>query len=145
MDQVQEQFRTIARIQGVRAELTGTASVLKGRVRMTVDANGTVVETKFGPSIEDLSYAEIAKAVTDAAQRAAADLAERQSELMRPLDEQRARLPKLSDLIEGMPDLALPNAPKPGPVTAGDGERPGFENVEIVSDTPTRKATDTVW
>lgn len=106
LGEVQQQLRMIARVQQERARLTATAAVRNKRVAVTVNADGIVIETKFGTGVDELSYAEIAKAVTDAAQQAAAEVARLGSELMSPLEDRRARLPKLSDLVEGMPDLS---------------------------------------
>ncbi|MGW5218872.1 YbaB/EbfC family nucleoid-associated protein [Nocardia sp. NPDC004085] len=116
LDGVQEQMRIIARLQQERAELTGRATVRGKRVTVVVNADNTVIDTQFGPNIEDLSHAEIAKAVTEAAQQASADVARKTRELVAPLDTHRARMPKLSDLVEGMPDLRAPE-PVPAPTT----------------------------
>lgn len=108
IDGVQEQMRTIARVQQERAELTGTGTARGKRVTVTVNADNAVIETKFSGDIADLDYAEIANAVTEAAQRACAEVAARTGELMRPVQDQQARLPKLADLIENMPDMSVP-------------------------------------
>ncbi|WP_194825894.1 YbaB/EbfC family nucleoid-associated protein [Nocardia sp. XZ_19_231] len=107
MDGVQEQLRTIARMQQERAQIVGTATVRK-RVTVTVNADNQVIETKFAADIDDLDYAEIAKAVTEAAQQAAAEVARKTAELTSPLQAQRARMPRLSDMIDGMPELRIP-------------------------------------
>ncbi|NNH71856.1 YbaB/EbfC family nucleoid-associated protein [Nocardia uniformis] len=110
---VREQLRTIGQLQQERARLTATASVRNKRVTVTVNADGVVIETKFSSDIDDLGYGEIARAVTEAAKQAAAEVARRGSELLAPLQDQRSRLPKLSDLIEDMPDFAsqIPTPP----------------------------------
>ncbi|NEW39042.1 YbaB/EbfC family nucleoid-associated protein [Nocardia cyriacigeorgica] len=105
VDEVTQQFREIARIQDERNQLTASATVRRKRVTVTVNADGAVIETKFGPNIEELTYPEIAAAVTEAAQKATAEVMRKGQQLMSPLDDRRARLPKLSDLIDGMPDL----------------------------------------
>lgn len=74
IEEVGQQFREIARIQEERAQLTASATVRRKRVTVTVNADGVVIETKFGPNIEDLSYSEIAAAVTEAAQKANAEV-----------------------------------------------------------------------
>ncbi len=153
LSEVKDQFRTIARIQSERADLVGTGSVLRNRVTVTVNADGTVIETRFGVGIEDLSYSEIARAVTDAAQRASEDLARRNAELMEPMQNRRARLPKLSDLIEDMPDLRLPDPPKPSLAPPGSVDRAAtgpaeemrYDDVEDISAQPERRITDTGW
>lgn len=113
---VREQLRTIGQLQQERARLTATASVRNKRVTVTVNADGVVIETKFGPDIDDLGYSEIARAVTEAAKQAATEVARRGNELLEPLRDQRARLPKLSDLIEDMPDFGA-QIPTPPPVS----------------------------
>ncbi|MFD4354893.1 YbaB/EbfC family nucleoid-associated protein [Nocardia sp. NPDC058519] len=107
IDGVQEQMRAVARIQQARAEITASATVRR-RVTVTVNADNKIIETKFGADIEDLGYAEIAKAVTEAAQQASGEVARKVAELMTPFQEQRARMPKISDLVEGMPDFRIP-------------------------------------
>jgi hypothetical protein len=160
LDGVQKQLRSIARLQQERTLLTASATVRR-RVTVTVNANGTVIETKFGAGIEDLSYSEIARAVTEASQQAAAEVARKTEEMMSPLQEQRARLPKLSDLIEGMPDFGA-EIPEPPPVstaapgsaerqqlpTADDSSAPMiFSNVETLSQDRAdgRGVTDSSW
>ncbi|WP_228809974.1 YbaB/EbfC family nucleoid-associated protein [Nocardia otitidiscaviarum] len=119
LDEVQRQFADIARLQRERARLTASASARKGRVTVTVNADGAIVKTKFSADIDDLDYGEIADAVTEAAQQAFTEVSRRGQELMGPLRDRRARLPKLSDLIEGLPDVSeqIPVAP---PVSMAD-------------------------
>lgn len=158
LDEVQQQFRAIAQVQQQRAELTASATVRK-RITVTVNADGTIIETKFGSGIEELSYGEIAKAVTEAAQKATAEVTRKAQELMTPLHDRRARLPKLSDLIEGMPDLSaeMPKAPKVSLAPPNSEERRSvsdddaapmeFSNVEVVSrqSATDRGVTDSSW
>ncbi|MTJ60967.1 YbaB/EbfC family DNA-binding protein [Nocardia seriolae] len=99
------QLRAIAEASRRRVQLTATGTAAGGRVRVTVNADGVVIATRFSADIADLSYDEIAKAMTTAAQNAATDVARQGRELLQPLRDKRARLPRLSDLIEGMPDL----------------------------------------
>ncbi|WP_280266720.1 YbaB/EbfC family nucleoid-associated protein [Nocardia wallacei] len=120
LDGVREQLRTISRIQQERTRLMATATVRK-RVTVTVNADGTVIETKLAAGVEDLTYPELAKAFTEAAQQAAAEAARKGQELMMPLHDQRARLPKLTDLIEDMPDLSAETPPPPPVSTAPPG------------------------
>ncbi|WP_036498225.1 YbaB/EbfC family nucleoid-associated protein [Nocardia aobensis] len=151
--EAQQQLRVIAEIQRDRAELTGTASVRKNRVTVSVNADGTVIETKFGAGIEDLSYSEIARAVTEAAQQASKNLAQRHRELTAPLRERRARLPKLTDLIEDMPDVRLPTAPEPSLAPPDSPERTAaygadefrFADAETYPVEPERRVTDSSW
>ncbi|QLY31850.1 YbaB/EbfC family nucleoid-associated protein [Nocardia huaxiensis] len=142
LEEVQEQMRQVARIQQERVQLTASVTVRK-RVTVTVNADGTVIETKFGSGIADLSYAEIARAVTEAAQGASAEVARKGAELMQPFQERRSRLPKLSDLVEGMPDFGamMPAAPPVSTAPLNSAERvaelenvsgaPEFEDVEV--------------
>ncbi|MFI5715601.1 YbaB/EbfC family nucleoid-associated protein [Nocardia sp. NPDC051750] len=108
MSGVQEQMRTIARIQQQRAEITATGTARGKKVRVTVNADNTVIDVKFADDVDELSYSEIAKAITEAGQRATEQLTEKTADLMAPLETQRARLPKLSDLVEGMDELEMP-------------------------------------
>ncbi|CCF61645.1 YbaB/EbfC family nucleoid-associated protein [Nocardia cyriacigeorgica] len=156
IEEVGQQFREIARIQEERAQLTASATVRRKRVTVTVNADGVVIDTKFGPNIEDLSYSEIAAAVTEAAQKANAEVLRKGQQLMNPLDDRRARLPKLSDLIEGMPDLTG-DLPKPrrastdapaarSQSTVEDGSAaPEFADAEVPKPDSDGGVTDSGW
>lgn len=118
MDGVQEQMRTIARIQQQRAELTASATTRGKKVTVTVNADNTLIDVKFSADIDELSYSEIAKAVVEAAQRAVREISQQTTDLMSPLEIQRSRMPKLSDLVEGLAGIEIPD-----PVAAST-ERP---------------------
>lgn len=146
-----DQMRTITRLQQERAALVASATVRK-RVTVTVNADGTVIETRFGSGIEDLDYQEIAKAVTEAAQQAAAEVARKGREVMAPVSQNRDRLRKLKDLVPGMPDLsrelAVPDAPVVSTAPPKSPERLGSLRAELDSDAaPQRRggATDSGW
>ncbi len=113
MDGLQEQLQGIAELQRQRSLLSATASVGDKRVQVTVNADGMVVETRFSADISDLSYDDIAEYVTAAAQAATRGVMARSRELMQPLIERKSRLPKLSEMVEGAPDLEdfIPAAP----------------------------------
>lgn len=122
-----QQMRTIEQLQRERASLTASASVRGKRVTVTVNADGTIIETKFGAEIADLDYSEIAKAITEAAQQASAEVARRSAEVLAPLQQNRRRMPKLEDLIPGMPDLTkkvrVPEPPVVSTAPPGSAER----------------------
>ncbi|MFC9966149.1 YbaB/EbfC family nucleoid-associated protein [Nocardia ignorata] len=153
LEGVQEQMRTIARLQQERATLTASATVRR-HVTVTVNADNVVIETKFGPDVEDLSYAEIAKAVTDAAKQASAEMARKTSELLEPLNTQRARMPKLSDLVEGMPEIKVPEpvkaptSPPNSPTRPAEDDKPmefsGTVDVDLGRDRG-GSVTDSSW
>ncbi|MGW5385209.1 YbaB/EbfC family nucleoid-associated protein [Nocardia sp. NPDC003963] len=105
---VQEQMRTIARIQQQRAELTATGTARGKKVRVTVNADNVVIDVKFADDIDELDYPEISKAVVEATQQACKSISEKTTDLMAPLDMQRNRMPKLSDLVEGMESVDIP-------------------------------------
>ena len=155
LDGVREQLQTVARIQNERTQLTASATVRK-RVTVAVNADGTVIETKLAAGVEDLTYTEIAKAFTEAAQQAAAAVARQGEDLMRPLHDQRARLPKISDLIAEMPDLhaEIPDPPAVSTAPPGARERAEvskedltFSDVESVTSAEERGGgvTDSGW
>ncbi|WP_280422185.1 YbaB/EbfC family nucleoid-associated protein, partial [Nocardia carnea] len=120
MGGVREQMRTIARIQQQRAELTATGAARGKKVRVTVNADNTVIDVKFADDIDELSYSEIAKAIVEATQGACKEIAEKTTDLMAPLETQKARMPKLSDLVEGIEEMEIPGV-VPGGARAGGG------------------------
>ncbi|MFB8002137.1 YbaB/EbfC family nucleoid-associated protein [Nocardia sp. NPDC056000] len=147
-----DQMRTITQLQRERAALTASASVRQKRVTVTVNAEGTVIETKFNSEIADLDYPEIAKAITEAAQQAAAEVAQRGRDILAPVSQNRNRLPKLSDLVPGMPDLSrelrIPEPPVVSTAPPKSPERLATQaNDEPESQTPPRRgaATDSGW
>ncbi|MEU1208341.1 YbaB/EbfC family nucleoid-associated protein [Nocardia sp. NPDC005825] len=126
LDEMREQVREVARIQGERARITGRATVRK-RVTVTTDANGMVTEVRFGSEIADLSYPEIADACSRAASAAAADAARQVRELMAGFQHQRSGLAALSDLIPGAPDIRSVLPPLTGELPPQQDSRPSEE------------------
>ncbi|MET8876632.1 YbaB/EbfC family nucleoid-associated protein [Nocardia sp. NPDC004604] len=112
-----------------RAELVASASEKGGRVSVTVDALGTIVETRFSHDVGELTYGEIASAITRATQRAAAEVKQRSDALLAAatngqaggpmIDELSGVLPDFMSLLPSQPDVSL--AP-PSSSTAGDEE-----------------------
>ncbi|MFE3188747.1 YbaB/EbfC family nucleoid-associated protein [Nocardia sp. NPDC059240] len=151
LDGFADQMRTITRLQRERAALTASATVRGRRVTVTVNADGTVIETRFGSGIEDLDYPEIAKAMTEAAQQASAEVARLGRELMAPVSQNRNRLPKLADLVPGMPDLSKElTIPEPPVVSTAPPKSPerlgGFQESIPDAEQPRRGgATDSGW
>ncbi|MGV9663642.1 YbaB/EbfC family nucleoid-associated protein [Nocardia niigatensis] len=152
LDGFAEQMRTITQLQRERAALTASATVRGKRVTVTVNADGTVIETKFGSGIEDLDYPEIAKAVTEAAQQASAEVARRGREIMAPVSQNRDRMPKLTDLVPGMPDLskelAIPAPPVVSTAPPKSPERLGGYREPSADDAARSRrggATDSGW
>ncbi|WP_067666971.1 YbaB/EbfC family nucleoid-associated protein [Nocardia miyunensis] len=149
-----EQMALIADLQVRRAQLTATGTARGRRVSVTVNAEGTVIETKFNGNVSDLSYAEIARAMTAAAQEAAAELARKSRELNAPLREMRGRFPKVHEIVEGMPDLTahLPEPPEislapPNSSERLDGAAPrdSFENAEQLPRRSDNGVTESGW
>ena len=142
-ESLQRQMALIAEAQRQRIQLTETVSVRDGRVQATVNADGLFIETVFADDIDELTYSEIAVAVTEATQLAAAEVARRSAELVAPLEDERKGRPKLSELIPGLADVdammpVSPPVPTTVPTTEEDEvEVPAdpvlvFENVEEV-------------
>lgn len=113
MEAFKGQMSGLAEIQRDRSQLTATVTACEKRISVTVNGDGILIATKFADDIRDLSYEEIAAAMTEAVQAAAKKVQEASRELMEPLLEQKARLPRLSDIIEGVPDFGemMPVAP----------------------------------
>ncbi|MEV0433789.1 YbaB/EbfC family nucleoid-associated protein [Nocardia sp. NPDC050413] len=145
LETVQQQLRAIGQVQQDRAKLVASATIRK-RVTVTVNADYKVIETKFTPDIDDLTYTEIAKAVTEAAQQAAAEVARKTRELMAPVQTERARLPKLTELVEGIGDFTIPQPVEASLEPPNSPERERLSsNEEDGSRDPSRTATDAGW
>ncbi|MEC3920338.1 YbaB/EbfC family nucleoid-associated protein [Nocardia sp. CDC160] len=105
LETTRRQMSVVDDLRHRRSLLTATASAGDGRVHITVNADGQPIRTEFGDDIGDLTFDEIAEAVTEAAQRAAADVTHRGQQLMEPVLQNNLHLPKLSDIVAGAPDL----------------------------------------
>lgn len=123
MSTFDDRMALIADLQRRRVRLTATGTARGNRVTVTVNADGTVIETKFGANVSDLGYSDIARAMTEAAQMAAAELTRKRTELMRPLNEIRSRLPKLSEIVDGTSDLTA-RIPRPPEVSLAPPNSP---------------------
>jgi DNA-binding protein YbaB len=105
MEELAGQMSYIAEIQRNRARLTATVTACDKRISVTVNADGILIATKFADDVRDLTYEEIAAAMTQAVQAAAAKVQKTTQELMAPLRERKTRLPRLSEMLDGAPDL----------------------------------------
>lgn len=160
LDGLTAQLREIAEASQQRVQLMANGTAAGGRVTVTVNADGVVIATKFSGDIGDLTYEEIAKAVTTAAQKAAEDVLRQSRELLQPYRDRRATMPRLSDLIEGLPDVGAlaPTAPPPASLAPPNARErlaqytepaPRFSNAvdydDWNSDQRNRGATDSSW
>ncbi|WP_157574075.1 YbaB/EbfC family nucleoid-associated protein [Nocardia jejuensis] len=127
IDEFAGQMRAIAETTRKRALLTGQGIAADGRVTVTVNSDSAVIATRFSDDIDDLGYDEIAQAVTEAAQKAIAEVTRKAQELMRPLSDKRGKMPKLSELFEGMPDLETTAPPAASMAAPGSRERRELE------------------
>ncbi|RBO88930.1 YbaB/EbfC family nucleoid-associated protein [Nocardia puris] len=150
MDTVRSGLDSIVRAQREQARLTATAYAGGRRVRVTVNANGEVIETRFAPDVGELTHDEVAAAVTAAAQDAAAQVRGRTREIMDSLHAQHARMPKLSDFVPGIPDVQdmvptppdVPTSP-PGAADRAADIAPGPEFHDVEQWDHTRPPADT--
>ncbi|MFG1794420.1 YbaB/EbfC family DNA-binding protein [Nocardia sp. NPDC049149] len=154
LDNVQTHLRSIGDAHQRRALLTASATACEKRIEVTVNADGVLIQTRFADDISDLSYDEIAEAMTEAAQAAAAEVKLKAEELFKPLQRTRARLPTLSEIIPGMADLPeLTPKPVPAPTSPPNAEdrqivdtATEFENVEqLRGSTPRPSLADDSW
>ncbi|MBU3064869.1 YbaB/EbfC family nucleoid-associated protein [Nocardia sp. NEAU-G5] len=101
------QVADITRLRQERAQLTATATAAQRRVSVTVNADGIAVDVRFSGAIDDLSYEEIAQAVTEASRQAVADVARQKAGLQasgaaapRPMD-----LGSLAAVMDSLRDI----------------------------------------
>ncbi|MBF6351435.1 MULTISPECIES: YbaB/EbfC family nucleoid-associated protein [Nocardia] len=130
LDGFRRSMDEIAVIKAKQAQLFVTGYAEDKRVMIRVDAQGEIVETLFADDISDLTYDEIAEAVTAAARAARVELTARSEEILQPLREQQAKLPSLTDLVAGLseagnyaPDPAGRDKSSDGPVAGESGVR----------------------
>lgn len=95
----QEKMAQVARIQADCAQLVATGWAQRRRVRVTVNADGIAVDIKFGAGVSELTYDEIAAAVTEASQQAVLEIAEKSKELTAPLAVAGGAAPDVPDVL----------------------------------------------
>ncbi|WP_433709618.1 YbaB/EbfC family nucleoid-associated protein [Nocardia sp. CA-084685] len=114
MDAVHKGMESIAEAQEERAKLTASASDAGSRVTVTVNADGIVIETRFAGDIDELTYDEIAAAVTKAAQRAAADVRAQSESVMAAAGQGFGTIPEFDEMGADISDFTrlVPPAPE---------------------------------
>ncbi|MFQ6393032.1 YbaB/EbfC family nucleoid-associated protein [Nocardia sp. KC 131] len=114
-----------------RARLTAIGTAANKRVTVVLNADGVVIETRMADDIDELSPAELAKAVTTAAQQAFAEIKRKTEELVAPMQERNAGMPTLSELLPGIPDelTSLPThiEASTAPLASAEREEPDAE------------------
>ncbi|MQY24998.1 YbaB/EbfC family nucleoid-associated protein [Nocardia aurantia] len=148
-DLVQGAFVSITHAQEQRAQLTAAAHAAGRRVTITVNADGVVIKTEFSDSIDDLTYSEIAAAVTAATQDAAAQVRQQAQRLMADLQREQARMPSMSEFFPMMPDIRsmiptppeVPTSPPGSPDRVADasGNAVRFTEVEEYEHDPAKR------
>ncbi|MGF6885031.1 DNA-binding protein YbaB [Nocardia sp. GAS34] len=104
MKSVQDYAAATARARERREQLMVTAEAADGRVSVTVNADGVVIDVQFADDVDDLDYGEIAAAVRVAAQDAAA-AAVRESAEITDVTSLARDLPGFSEILPGLPDF----------------------------------------
>ncbi|MCU1643423.1 MAG: hypothetical protein JWN03_3698 [Nocardia sp.] len=134
VDLVQGGIASVARAQEERAQLTATAQAASRRVTITVNADCIVIKTEFSDDIDDLTYSEIAAAVTAATQDAAAQVQQKAQKIQEAALEEQSRIPALSEFFPDMPDIQamMPTPPTVSTAPPGSPERTAPEPEEAV-------------
>ncbi|WP_067711932.1 YbaB/EbfC family nucleoid-associated protein [Nocardia yamanashiensis] len=141
IEMVKGGMTAVARAQEQRARLTATAHAAGRRVTITVNADCIVIKTEFSDAVDDLTYAEIATAVTTATQDAAAQVQQQAAQIMEELEREQAQIPTITEFFPEMPDIKamLPTPPKVSTappdarerrLDAAEDDGPQFTNVE---------------
>ena len=82
----EEHLTALKDVQRRRAELVGEATVADKMVTVHVNAQGVVIKTEIDEDfLDDYDLEDLAGFITEAAQRAAADVGRRGEELLAPL------------------------------------------------------------
>ncbi|MET9489966.1 YbaB/EbfC family nucleoid-associated protein [Nocardia sp. NPDC006630] len=126
---VQGSFASIARAQQDRSRLTATAHAGGRRITITVNADGVVIKTEFSGDIEDLTYSEIAAAVTAATQDAARQVQQQAQQIITAAQQKQAQVPPVSELFPMMPDIQsmIPTPPEASLTPPGSPDRKAVE------------------
>lgn len=151
---VQGSVASMAHAQQERARLTATAKAGGRRVTITVNADGVVIKTEFSDDIGDLMFTEIAAAVTEATQEAAAEVQRKSQEILAAAQDGQARIPALSEIFPSMPDVQamMPTPPEVSMAPPEAPERraperdtaPRFDNVEEFEHDPQARGRSSI-
>ncbi|MFC9434958.1 hypothetical protein [Nocardia sp. NPDC057030] len=126
LEAMTEQMQGVARVHRDRARLMATVTACDKRIAVTVNADGILIETRFADDIGDLSYSEIAAAITEAVQGAAKKVSEMQNEV--------ATQQSQHQMVQPGSQSGMPMGPGPGPGGAqgagGEYKRPKYLDSE---------------
>ncbi|MFI7666835.1 YbaB/EbfC family nucleoid-associated protein [Nocardia sp. NPDC049526] len=147
MASVQASMTSLRDAYQQRAQLTGTGTAADKKVTVVVNADGLLIETRMDEDITELSPDEIAQAVTAAAQQAFTEIKRKTEELVAPMRERQGRMPKLSELLPGIPDdlTSLPTAiaASTTPQASAEPQESGAERKESRGAGP--EVTESSW
>jgi DNA-binding protein YbaB len=102
---LQNQVADIAAMREKQAALEVTGHAADGTVEATVNARGQLVKTVIDKSfLDDHDFEDLGDYITEAAQAAAKDAAQRVAEMLAPINERHRKFPSLAEVVEGMPD-----------------------------------------
>ena len=94
-------------MQKKQAALNLTGHAADGTVEVTVNARGQLVKAAIDKSfLDDHDFEDLGEYITEAAQAAAKDAAQRVAEMMAPIKARHKNFPSFSDIVDGMPDPA---------------------------------------
>lgn len=142
MEDLSDQLRDIADFENRRTALTATASAYDGLVRVTVNADGQLVDTYFDEGITTLSAQALAAAVTAAAKTAAIEVFRHSEELRAPFMAQRGQRPTLSEILAGIPDIEAGIRKPTKSLTVLAAEREEAEAPAAMPETPASEVRD---
>ncbi|MEC3919241.1 YbaB/EbfC family nucleoid-associated protein [Nocardia sp. CDC160] len=136
-----EGIDVIAQLQKRRAQLVGTAISQDGRISVAVNADRVIIEIKYADDIDDLTYEEISSVTVAVAQQAAAELDRSVNALFKDFRRGHERMPKLSEFIEGMPDVldSVPTPPAASIAPPDSRERLNVEDDAAEPNNPTTR------
>ncbi len=117
IDDVHQLITGIAEAERLHQAVTASATAELERIVVVADVSGALTEVYFADDIEQLGYHKIARGVVQAAQRAAAQVKSKADEVLSAQRAALLRLPKLSDLVDWMPDEARLAPPPPALLT----------------------------
>ncbi|MFG1794953.1 YbaB/EbfC family nucleoid-associated protein [Nocardia sp. NPDC049149] len=102
LEGLQRHVQLVTELQERRAQLVGIGTVRDEYVTVTVNADNAVIQTKFSDDIGELSFDEIAEAVTEAAQAAIADVTRKVQRLVEPVTANQRTMPSLEEMVESL-------------------------------------------
>lgn len=155
LEDLEKQKADMSTLQQRLAAITASATSTNNLVTAWVNTKGILIQLRFHPNAVEKAggLSNLSRYITEATQKAAQEAQVKQNEVLAPMRERMKKLPKMSELYPGLPDVndfvPKPVSPSVEPPdsparAASPGSKEHYEDVED-SRQSGRGPIDTAW